>query len=77
MNQCVSMFCLLQTSKKYYWYNYENGPPEVVWLSSGINNIVHMYEVFCYGSEKDLSECDSVASHDCRHREDSSIICRG
>ena len=42
MNQCVSMFCLLQTSKKYYWYNYENGPPEVVWLSSGINNIVHM-----------------------------------
>ena len=38
---------------------------------------IHLDNVLCRGSERNLSECDSAAIHDCSHGEDAGVICRG
>ena len=38
---------------------------------------IHLDDVSCLGSERDLSECASIARHNCGHREDAGVICRG
>lgn len=38
---------------------------------------IHLDNVFCRGSERNLSECSSAARHDCGHGKDAGVICRG
>lgn len=38
---------------------------------------IHMSDIECEGTEKQLLSCQHTKQHNCSHREDAGVICQG